>query len=100
MAANAAFLEGNGAIVSVTFKADGVLTDPTTVTLKVKSPTGATTTYTYALGEITRTGVGAYKKTLPASILPEGRTVYRYLGTGTAEGSIEGTITINPSEID
>lgn len=100
MASNATFLEGNGATISVTFSVGGVLTDPTTVTLKVKSPAGVTTTYTYAMGEITRTGAGAYKKTLLASALAEGRTVYRFLGTGTAEGSVEGSITISPSEID
>jgi len=37
-----------------------VNTDPTTITLEVQSPSGTTTSYTYAGAQITREGTGIY----------------------------------------
>jgi hypothetical protein len=43
-----------------TFKVDGTLTDPTTVTLQILGPGGGETTYTYAGGDITRESLGVF----------------------------------------
>lgn len=48
--------------VTITYTVAGVLTDPTTVSWAVTSPTGTTTTYTYAGATITRDSVGQFSK--------------------------------------
>lgn len=58
------------------------LTDPTTVALAVTDPTGATTTYTYALAQITRTSAGLYTKDIACSTAGTWTAVWT--GTGTA----------------
>jgi hypothetical protein len=53
--------------VTASFKdEDGVAYDPATVTLMVKDPSGVETTYTYALGQITKTATGEYEKDIEA----------------------------------
>jgi hypothetical protein len=61
--------------------ADGNLVDPTEVTLYVKNPAGALSTYTYGAAEVTRESLGVFTKavTLDAS----GVWYYRYKGTGS-----------------
>jgi hypothetical protein len=49
---------------SCDFESDGVLIDPTTVTLVIQQPDGTTVTYTYALAQITRVSTGVYRKSL------------------------------------
>ena len=46
----------NGETVRISgyFTVDGVLTDPTTITLKIQTPAGVETSYTYAAAEITK----------------------------------------------
>lgn len=60
-----------------------VNTDPTTITLEVQSPSGTTTSYTYADEEITREGTGIYYYNL--SVNEAGWWVYQWTGTGTVE---------------
>lgn len=60
-----------------------VNTDPTTITLEVQSPSGTTTSYTYADEEITREGAGIYYYNL--SVNEAGWWVYQWTGTGTVE---------------
>lgn len=49
------------------FEVDGTPTDPTTVSLAVTTPSGTTTTYTYAAAEITRNSSGDYQKLIACS---------------------------------
>ncbi len=67
--------------LSVTFRVDGVLTDPTTVTLKVMDPEGNIDTYVYGVSTVQKESLGVYY----ADIIPdeEGEWNYRYEGTGT-----------------
>lgn len=98
MASGGTYLEGSTVKLEATFEVNNVKTDPTTVTLKVLSPAGVTSTYTYALGQVTKSATGVYYKyvTLDAP----GRLVYRFIGTGTAAGVNEAGITVTPSVID
>lgn len=64
------------------FKVSNVYTDPTTITLKVKDSDGTITTYTYALGQITKSSTGIYYKDI--SLNNDGLWYYRYEGTGVA----------------
>ncbi len=73
---------GDNIKLTATFKdPDGTLTDPTTVTLETKDPSGNKTTYTYSLGEITRSSVGVFTKTF--AIDEAGLWLYEWQGTGT-----------------
>jgi hypothetical protein len=74
------FRVGQGVRLSGPFTVDGVATDPTTVTLKVMDPSGNASTYTYALGQVTKLAVGSYYKDL---VVDEGGVWYwEWIGTG------------------
>ena len=84
---------GDAVVLTETFTVSSVATDPTTVSLEVKSPAGTVTTYTYAGAQIARTSAGVYTKTLGAAILnAAGAWHYSWIGTGTAEGVDQGVI--------
>jgi len=72
--------KGDAVRLSATFTVGGAATDPTTVTLKVRDPSGNVATYTYALAEITKDATGQYHKDV--SIDETGRWEYRWVGTG------------------
>lgn len=59
----------------------GALTDPTTVTLKTRSPAGTTSTYTYGAAEITKDATGLFHKSIQLNVT--GRWYYRWEATGT-----------------
>jgi hypothetical protein len=71
--------------ITATFAVSGVATDPTTVTLKVQNPAGITTSYTYALAEVTKLATGIYSKTIQLS--SSGYWAYQWVGTGTVADS-------------
>lgn len=101
MASAQAYMEGSTVRVQATFAVAGVNTDPTTVTLKVKDTDGTTTTYTYALGQVTKSATGVYYKDIvPASVAVVAEWSYRWKGTGAAAGVAEATCTLFPSTID
>jgi hypothetical protein len=89
---------GDVARVTMTFTVDDVNTDPTTITLKVKDPTGNKTTYTYALAEVTRSAAGIYYKDI--SIDEAGQWYYRWEGTGAVETAEENYFMVRESEFD
>lgn len=71
-------------------------TDPTTVTLKVKGPSGATDSYVYSSGDVTKDYVGVYSKALTLS--SAGTYYYRWEGTGAAQTAGEGQFSVRPSQ--
>jgi len=73
------------ATVGNTFSVSGTPTDPTAVTLVVTTPSGTATTYTYSLGEITRTGTGVYTKDV--STVDTVRGVWTAVWAGTSAAS-------------
>lgn len=93
------FLQGSAelATLSNTFSVSGTPTDPTTVTLAVTSPTGTTTTYTYADGEITRSSAGVYTKDVACT--ESGVWTYVWTGTGTASDVQAGTWTVHSTDL-
>lgn len=95
----AVFFVGTNELATLTntFKVSGVATDPTAVSLAVTDPTGAITTYTYALAEITRTSAGLYTKDVACSIA--GEWSYVWTGTGTASDVVAGTWTVTETEV-
>lgn len=99
MSSGGAYLEGSTVRVQATFAVSGTNTDPTTVTLKLLAPGGTTaTSYTYALGEVTKSATGVYYKDVTCSTT--GTWYYRWIGTGTAAGVAESPLVITASAID
>jgi hypothetical protein len=82
--------------VSATYTVAGVLTDPTTVTVRIKTPGGTKTTYVYGQdGEVVRDSTGAYHLDVTASVA--GYWHYRFEGTGVAAGAKESKFNVNSS---
>lgn len=89
---------GNTVRISCTWtNMAGVATDPTTITLKVKSPSGRTDTYIYALGQIARAAKGSYYKNITVD---EGQTwTWRWIGTGAVAQVDQGQFGVTASII-
>jgi hypothetical protein len=87
---------GTAINLTAPFTVAGVATDPTTVTLKVKSPAGTTTTYTYALGEVTKDSVGNYSKVITPTI--SGAWFYWWAGTGACIATAQAGFQVYEAE--
>ena len=55
------YINGDTVRLSATFTVDGAVTDPTTIALRVKAPSGTVTSYTRVSAEITRVSAGVYR---------------------------------------
>ena len=76
------YKQGQKVRCSVVFTVDGVATDPSTVTCKVKNPAGTISTYVYDTDvEVVKTDVGAYY--LDVVTDKKGEWNFRFEGTGT-----------------
>lgn len=75
----------------------GVLTDPTTIVLKVKTPDNVITTYTYGSdAEIIKSSTGKFYADLDISQI--GIHFYRWEGSGSLQAAGESKFTIKASE--
>ena len=83
---------------TATFKVNGVNTDPTAVTAKVRTPAGVVTNYAYPHANLTKDAVGIYRLTGTATEV--GRWYYQTAGTGTAAGVEEDYFQVDPSRFD
>jgi hypothetical protein len=90
------YVKGRRVRLTGTFSVLGTNQDPTTVTLKVKDPSGVSTYYTYALGQITKSATGVYYKDI--SLNEDGTLFYRFEGTGTVETADETFLVVEKSE--
>jgi len=84
---------------SATFKdINGTAMDPTTITFKIKSPSGTTTTYVYGQnGELVRTGTGTYR--VDFDMTEGGVWNYRWEGSGALVVAEEGQVTVKFSKV-
>lgn len=78
---------GDSPTITAAFTVADVATDPTTVALTVTDPNGTPTTYTYALTQVTRTGVGTYQKQLTVGTAGEWSVVWTGTGAVVASGT-------------
>jgi hypothetical protein len=85
------------ATLTNTFTVSGVATDPTAISLAVTTPAGTTSTYTYALAEITKTSTGVYTKDIACT--EDGVWKYVWTGTGTASDVVAGTWTVFTADL-
>jgi hypothetical protein len=75
---------------------NGALADPTVVTLKVRDPVGAETTYVYSASAIVRDSVGKYHFDLGPLVLA-GIWHYRWIGAGAVVAAAENRFAVKPS---
>jgi hypothetical protein len=79
--------------LETTFTIDDVLTDPSAVSVTITTPSGTSTTYTYAAAQVVKASTGSYYYDYTAA--DAGIYVWRWVGTGTANGVDEGTFTVD-----
>ena len=90
---------GDSVTFTGTFRdAAGAVADPTTITLKVEAPDGTETTYTYALGTVTKDSTGVYSKAVTLS--SAGTWSYRFIGAGSVVATIDGQVYATASTFD
>lgn len=89
---------GDVVVLDCVFTVEDAETDPATVTLKVKPPTGSVETYTYAASEITRVAEGRFRRNVSATAA--GTWHYRWIGTGDAAGAEEGSFWVRVSAVE
>ena len=70
--------------LQASFSVGGVATDPASVTLYIRQPSGALITLVYGVDAgIVKTGTGAYRYDYDANTM--GPVTYRWAGTGAAQ---------------
>jgi len=83
--------------LSATFSLLGVPTDPTSVVLRLRKPTGSLLAYTFGAGpSIVRTGPGVYHCDLLEYL--RGQWFLQWEGTGTVPVWVEDTFTLNAKQ--
>ena len=70
--------------------------DPTTVALKVMDPSGNVDTYTYALGQVTKSSTGNYYKDVNADEEGDWHCWWESTGTGQAAEPTQFTVAPTP----
>lgn len=82
--------------LSADFKLSGVLTNPTAVTFKARTPSGTVTTYVYGTdAQLVRLATGQYYVDLP--VTEQGEWWYRFEGTGTVTAASEAFLVVKES---
>ncbi len=75
------------------YNLSSVLTDPTTVTFKLKTPDDAVTTYVYGVGaEVVKDSTGSYH--VDFVCVQQGLHVYSWVGTGAVTTAEDGFFTV------
>jgi uncharacterized protein YfaS (alpha-2-macroglobulin family) len=94
--ANGLYDPGSTVRLGATFRTQGAFADPTTVTLKVKDPTGTVTTFTHP-ASLTKDATGRYHRDITPNV--PGQWYYRYFATGAVEATIEETFRVRETVI-
>lgn len=93
-----AYLQGQLIRLFASFSLDGALTDPTTVTVKYKTPTGTSTTLVYPTDfAVVKDGVGNYH--LDLNLNAGGTWYFRWEATGTIIGAAQETFTVAAASV-
>ncbi len=76
-------------VISSIFEVDGVAVDPTTITLEILAPDETLLTLLYgADSDLVRDSAGHYHYDL--DVTQSGKWLYKWIGTGAAQGVEEG----------
>jgi hypothetical protein len=91
------YTKGQVVVVTASFSVDGELDDPTTVTFKVKDPSGNVGTFVYGIDpEVTRVSLGVYKTEIECD--ESGDFWYRIEADGSVIDATEKTFTVANSQ--
>lgn len=83
--------------VTTTFTKLGVVTDPTTVTFRVKPPSGTLVDYVYGTdANVAKVSTGVFR--VDVDVDAAGTWYVRSIGTGTAEGVEEIAFYVEPAQ--
>lgn len=77
--------------------AAGAYTDPTEVTFRVESPSGAVTVYTYGGATVTKNATGSYSVWITPTV--SGSWYWRAEATGAVVDAVEGGFRVSASEV-
>ena len=89
--------QGDVVRLDAIFKVGTTLTDPTTVTLKVKDPAGNTTSHVGVAGGLSNPSVGLWRRDEPVTV--QGEYWYRWEGTGAAQADEEGRFYVRERQV-
>ena len=92
------YYPGASVVLAVNIEVAGVDKDPDAVTLKVKTPTGITETFTFALAQVLKDSIGNYHYDYPVTIV--GIYHCRFETTSPAKGASESTFVVLESSFD
>jgi hypothetical protein len=91
----------NSVVMSCQFKlSNGALTDPGSVSVKIKGPTGSITTLTYGVDDaVVKDSVGKYHATFTIPSNGSGIWTYQFTGIGGANHAVsEAQFRASPSQ--
>jgi len=80
------------------FRVGDTLTDPTTITFKLYTPNGTTTTYTYGGGTVTKDSTGIFSKQYTFD--SEGTWRWKWVGAGNAAAARAGTVFVEDTPFE
>jgi len=93
------YVKGQVVTVRATFSIDGVATDPTTTTFKVKHPDASIDEFVYGIdSEVIRDSAGAYRMDIDCDA--SGTFYYRIEAEGAVVDAIEKSFEVKRSQFD
>lgn len=93
-----AYIQGSLIRVSAVFLVNSAPTDPTTIVLKFKNPTGTITTWTFGTdNQVVKESLGTYRADINANV--GGTWLFRWEGTGAAQAADQGTFDVTAATI-
>lgn len=101
--ADAVFDIGDVAVLTHAVAVDGIATDPSTIRVRIKDPTGevvADAEYAGGAGQVLKTAIGTYvyQLQLVAGEAVPGRYRYRWETTGVGQEAEEGSFRVRRSQ--
>jgi len=90
------YMVGNQIKLQATFIVEGTVTDPTTITVRVKDPSGSVTVYTYSV-TVTKSTIGVYYVIVTMNLA--GTWWVRWEGAGAVAAVEEESVIISDSNV-
>ena len=92
------YIAGELVRVSAAFETGGAATDPTTVILRYKNPTGTITAWTFGVdSQVVKDSVGNFRADINTNA--GGTYYFRWEGTGASQGAGQDSFVVTASNI-
>jgi hypothetical protein len=105
MSCDLTVLAGTQPAVEATFRdADGVLTDPSAITVTTKSPSGALLEYIHPgapeiVKNVTDEPIGVWRYTFPGAVTEAGKWWIQFAGTAGVVAVGEGSVSVKKTKV-